>query len=140
MSFASVEECRLHSVLGEDFIMSSAKNASASRPPMTFDQRIRYTLETLSEDLRLHIAASVDSVVKELTEAAESDRASAIEHLAREARAEAEREVSLRTVRLFVALDETVTALKREMRVAEPDRKPDAGPGAEPHRVFIKSN
>ena len=113
----------MHSVLNEDFIMSSAKSASASRHSMTFDQRIRCTLEALSEDLRLRIASSVDSVVKELTLAAE-----------------AERGISVRTVRLFVALDETVTALKREMRVAEPDRASEAVPGPEPHRVFLKSN
>jgi len=130
----------LHSVLNEDFIMSSAKSASASRHSMTFDQRIRCTLEALSEDLRLRIASSVDSVVKELTLAAEAERASAIERFARDARAEAEREISVRTVRLFVALDETVTALKREMRVAEPDRASEAVPGPEPHRVFLKSN
>jgi hypothetical protein len=120
--------------------MSNSKSASAPRHPMTFDQRLRNILEALSEDLRLHIASSVDSVVKELIAAAEAERASAIEHLARDARAEAEREISMRTVRLFAALDETVKALKRDMRVAEPDRTSDAVPSPEPHRVFVKAN
>ena len=125
--------------VSEDFIMSSSKSASP-RHPMTFDLRIRNILEALSDDLRLHIASSVDSVVKELIAAAEAERASAIEHLARDARAEAEREISQRTVRLFAALDETVKALKRDMRVGEADRTPDAVPGPEPHRVFVKTN
>src|SRR5712692_9228102 len=97
-----------------DAIMPTPKNAIVSQVPTTFERHVRDTLETLSERLREQIASCLDAAAKDLTAAAEADRARALEQGGRAARAEAERDFTERTVRLFAALDETVATLKRE--------------------------
>ena len=106
---------------------------------MTFDERVHKTLNTLSENLRVHIALAMESAAKELRAAAEEALADATEQITREARAEAERENTMRLMRLFTAVDDTVAALQREMGMADPARTLDAGSDRGPYRVFQKS-
>ena len=103
--------------------MPKSENAPHS---LMFDQQVRDTLKTLSERLRAQISSCLDSAAQESTAAAEADHAKAAERAALAARAEAERDFTGRTVRLFAALDETVAALKRELGVAESDQEADS--------------
>jgi hypothetical protein len=96
------------------------KSEDAVNPPTTtFERHVHDTLETLSEQLRVQISSYLDSAVRELTAAAEADRARAVELGARAARAEAERDLTARTARLFSALEESLSSLKQEIGVAE---------------------
>jgi hypothetical protein len=103
-----------------DSSMVEQKNEDAVNPPTTtFERHVHDTLETLSEHLRVQISSYLDSAVRELTAAAEADRAQAVELGARAARAEAERDLTARTARLFTALEETLSSLKHEIGVAD---------------------
>jgi ABC-type dipeptide/oligopeptide/nickel transport system ATPase subunit len=110
----------LDSFMDGDSSMVNQKSEDAVNPPTTtFERHVHDTLETLSEHLRVQIASYLDSAVRELTAAAEADRARAVELGAQAARAEAERDLSARTARLFAVLEETLSTLKQEIGAAE---------------------
>ena len=63
---------------------------------MTLDDQLRHTLDALSERLRGDITSYLERATKELMQALEAERARVSEQIARDVRAETEREVSVR--------------------------------------------
>ncbi len=76
---------------------------------MTLDEQLRHTFDALSDRLHREIAAYLESATKELIAVAEAERTSVAEQIARDVRAEAEREISVR-LRTTDSLEAVVSA------------------------------
>lgn len=77
---------------------------------MTLDEQLRHTFDALSERLRGEIAAHLELATKEMIAAADAERARVSEQIARDVRAEAEREISVRL--RTITNDETIVSTK----------------------------